>query len=129
MPDWVLYFMKDIREIWNGITFASFARAGFFGIWTLLLFLPLHGIDRRGEITLMMYALFIIFAGVTLVIVIPMKYTNAEYTTADQVIMVVLMAAISQFRWTFLDDSVVDKFGTGIELDFPNEEQGKGKAS
>jgi uncharacterized membrane protein len=117
MPDWILYFIEDIREIWASITFADIAKAGFMSIWAVLLFLPLRGIDRKDASSLLMYALFMIFAGVTLVIVIPMKYVGSSYSLKDQVLLVVIMIAIAMSRWSFLADKD-NKDKELVEIDF-----------
>ncbi len=77
-------------------------------IWGLLLFLPLRGIHREEAFSLLMYALFMVFSGVVLVIVITALYTGAAFSLKDQVLTVVIMNAIALMRWTFLADSKSD---------------------
>ncbi len=69
-----------------------------YGMWFVLLVMPLRGIDRRDRIAGATYALWLGAAGLLLIMAVPGKMNDARYSSEHFFLMLAL-AAIGFLRW------------------------------
>ena len=94
---------ETIRLYWLDYRMKEIVPFLYFGLWVLILCTPLFGIDRRDNIAGLVYVLFCIASGVTLVLVLP-KENYGIPPLSQQIFYVTLMGVIATYRWYFHGD-------------------------
>ena len=100
MPAWLSVIWYDLKNAWDSLEPVDFAMPSFIGLWIIILFMPLFGIDRRDPIAGLMYVLFCSGAGVALVFALPQNYAPPR-TMNLQITTVLFMGGVSAFRWFY----------------------------
>jgi hypothetical protein len=77
---------------------AEFGAAAGLLLWAIMLAMPLPGVDRRDEITGMLYVTYMLFVGVTLVLALPTA--GQGHLTLAQVVLLLMMAAAAGTKWS-----------------------------
>lgn len=119
MPEWLSVIWVDLKAIWFETDAVDLARPTYFILWMVILFLPLIGIDRRDPIAGLVYVLYCVAAGVTLVIILPEKYSDV-LSLKTQFNLVMAMIFCASFRWFY--KATTNKLEIKIELEEKNGE-------
>lgn len=90
--------LDDVAMVVKDFTITEITTLVGLILWSLLLFVPLKGIDRRDNITGLTYLLYLLAGGVTLAIAIPGKLTTIR-DLHWQAGAVVAFALVAGFKW------------------------------
>ena len=100
---WLELIWQDTRDSLLTWDLKDLALPTYFVLWLAILFTPLVGVDRRDPFAAMVYVLFCVAAGVTLIFALPQNYTPPS--SVQFVIGATLsMSGISAFRWYYRDE-------------------------
>ena len=100
---WLELLWHDIKESFLLWDLKDLALPTYFALWLVILFSPLVGVDRRDPYAAMVYVLFCVAAGVTLIFALPQRFTPPH--SINFVIGALLsMAGISAFRWYYRNE-------------------------
>ena len=100
MLDLVVFFLEDLLGAALAIGLLDLAQLIFFGIWCLILLLPLVGVDRRDPIAMLMYVLFMMGAGAAFVFALPAEFIE-QPSLKEMNITVVILGLVAGVRWFF----------------------------
>lgn len=100
MTDWMIFLLTDLKKGWDELGPTDFAQPSFLGLWGVIVFLPLAGIDRRDIIAGLVYTLFCVAAGAMLVFALPMQFIPAP-TFRNMIFTLLAMAGIAGIRWFY----------------------------
>lgn len=89
----------DIKESFAGITMLEVSKQALFGLWLIILFMPLKGVDRRDMLACLVYTMFMGAAAATLFYAIPKALVEEEASLQDQFITLMIIFAFGCIRW------------------------------
>jgi len=126
MPEWVVALLEDVRVSWGEVQAIDFALPTFIGLWCLIVFLPLRGMDRRDPMSGAVYTMFCMGAGVCLMFALSKEYV-ANPTFGVQLISVSLMGLVAAVRWGYGSNNVLSQEETpSPETKHNTPKKGKG---
>ena len=100
---WLELIWHDVKDSFMLWDLKDLALPTYFTLWLVILFTPLVGVDRRDPFAAMVYVLFCVAAGVTLIFALPQRFTPPS--SINFIIGTVLtMAGISAFRWYYRNE-------------------------
>ena len=91
-------FFNDVVELARVLDLTDMAVPLGFLVWAVIILLPLHKIDRRCRTTMVVYVMFCVSAGITLIIVLPQAYIRSM-PIQTQIVVAVVMTACAILRW------------------------------
>ena len=100
MPDWLLIIWSDLKDSILAFTVRDLTRPSFFGLWLVILLMPLIGVDRRDPVAGMVYVVFALGAGAALVFALPKDLVD-EPSIQTIFWSMVLMGIASSVRWVW----------------------------
>lgn len=100
MTDWISFLVHDAIKGWQELEPTDFAQPSYLGLWGMMIALPLTGMDRRDAITGLVYMLFCLAAGATLVFALPMNFIPNP-TFQSMVSTLTIMAGLAGLRWFY----------------------------
>ena len=74
------------------------------GTWLLILWMPLHNVDRRDPITFVTYLCFLQSLGILLFIVIPELLMGRKINYVRDVMLIIVFVSIAGIRWVSGND-------------------------
>lgn len=89
---------EDLFTTYEQMSILDFRFALQFGMWLIILFIPLHGIDRRDYLTSATYCLFLMMCAGILLFAIPQSANELQYLPQHLLIFFVL-SCLSVYRW------------------------------
>ena len=93
----------DFIEICRQASFQELAMPIGLLLWSSLLLIPYNNIDRRDVICGLTYSIFMVFAGILLILVLPREFTPMP-GPAGQLLIMMVICLIASVRWFWQGD-------------------------
>ena len=105
--EWFWLIVGDFKALIDSLELADLAYVSYFLVWAVILFYPLHKVDRADPIAGLMYVFFMLAAGAIVFFALPGLFRSfKDFNTHFGVLTG--MAIIASYRWFRLDDKYKD---------------------
>lgn len=99
MPTWLIVLFSDLRDAILLTELVDLTLPMFFGLWLVILFMPLIGIDRRDPNAGAVFVLYCVASGAALVFALPQQFLPHQ-SFETQAIALFCMACAATVRWS-----------------------------
>ncbi|SMF79291.1 hypothetical protein [Pseudobacteriovorax antillogorgiicola] len=96
--DWLNFINEDFRTALGNLEPKDFAYPSYTLLWLIILFFPLAGIDRQDPIAGMVYILYCLGAGATLLFALPNNFDKLS-DFSIHLTSLILMGLVAGYRW------------------------------
>ncbi len=101
--DWLKFLYEDATASYNSIEMNDLAYPSYILLWLLLLMFPLTRVDRSDPIAGLVYVLFSITTGATLIFGLPGDFTSFSDINIHFAILLG-MGCIAAYRWFHINN-------------------------
>ena len=96
--EWMTFLGEDIRQAIMALEPKDMAYPSYTILWLVILFYPLHGIDRQDPVAGLVYILYCLGSGATLVFALPEHFTNLS-DMPMHIGVLMIMGLGAAYRW------------------------------
>ncbi len=97
--DVISLFEADTFGALFGLSTNDMAYMVCVGTWLLILWMPLHNVDRRDPITFVTYLCFLLSLGIVLFIVIPELLMIRKINYVRDLLLIIVFVSFAGIRW------------------------------
>ena len=119
--DWFRLIIHDLKSLILSIELKDLTYASYLVLWGVILFYPLHRVDRADPIAGLMYVFYSVAAGATVFFALPKIFTEPGDVGVHCAVLA-SMALISSYRWFRLEDKqeiLIKEANKSLEKDGP----------
>ncbi|NRA64703.1 MAG: hypothetical protein HRU19_09485 [Pseudobacteriovorax sp.] len=98
--EWFGLLIHDAKAIILGFEMRDLAHPSYLMLWLVILFYPLHGVDRNDPIAGLVYVLYSLFVGTTVFFALPKNFQEISDLNTHFGILVI-MGCVTAYRWWF----------------------------
>jgi hypothetical protein len=121
MNEAFILLWDDIVAMFTNVSVIAMMRPALFGLWCLIVIMPLKGADRRDVLACAVYSVFLTAAAAVLIFALPNFLLKEQTTLNDQFITLMIIAALGSIRWSW---SIKDLTGINTDI-FGTEPEAK----
>ena len=96
--DWFSFLKEDLQAVVYAFELNDLAYPTYFILWLIILFLPLLGIDRHDPIAGLVYILYLVTTGATLIFALPDNLNSVSDLNIHFSVLVA-MGCAAAYRW------------------------------
>jgi hypothetical protein len=105
---------SDLKEIFLQIGVVQLVFPMGILLWLTLLWIPNTNVDRRDVISGITYVLFMVFAAILMLLVLPQRFSPV-FSPQVQMLIILLAGTIASFRWFSRREAKQEKIDKLIE--------------
>ena len=91
--------LQDTLDLLKATQVRDLMTPFFAAFWLIILIMPLYRVDRRDWVTFLVYALYMLAAGATLLIVIPSLLVEETFSASKYFMFILCLLALITGRW------------------------------
>lgn len=101
MHEGLILLWNDIIAMFTSVGVTELLRPALFGLWCVIVAMPLKGADRRDVLACAVYSVFLTAAAAVLIFALPNFLLRQKTTLNDQFITLMIIAALGSIRWSW----------------------------